>query len=123
MDSIEMLRAAAALLAISALGGLVMAGIRFARKVNPPPWLSMLHGILAAAALTLIAYAAAALSIPRSGQIALVLLLLAATGGVVLNLGFNWRRRLLPASIVIAHALLAIVGFGFLLLAAFVDQP
>jgi hypothetical protein len=66
-------------------------------------------------------YAACALSVPRSGQIALALLVIAAAGGVVLNLGFNWRRRLLPAVLVAGHALLAVAGFGFLLLAAFVD--
>ena len=47
MDSITMLRTAVTLFAIAAAGGLVMAGIRFSRQVNPPAWLAMLHGLLA----------------------------------------------------------------------------
>ena len=42
------------LLAIAAAGGLVMAGIRFAGNRQPPAALAMLHGFLAAAALTLL---------------------------------------------------------------------
>lgn len=119
MDAIEMLRTAAALLALAALGGLAMAAIRFARKANPPAWISMLHGVLAAAALTLMAYAAARGGIPASAQLALLLLLLAAAGGVVLNLGYHWKNRLLPGAFVIGHALLAVVGFACLLMAAY----
>jgi hypothetical protein len=48
MDAISMLQAAVALFAIAAAGGLVMAGIRLLGRHNPPAWLSMLHGLLAA---------------------------------------------------------------------------
>ena len=40
------------LLAITAAGGLVMAGISFKGNQHPPTWLAMLHGLLAAAAVT-----------------------------------------------------------------------
>ena len=53
-----MLQTATILLALTALGGLLMAGIRFATRRNPPAWLAMLHGLLAASGLTLLVYAA-----------------------------------------------------------------
>ena len=121
MDAISMLRVAVLLLAIGALGGLVMAFQRFGGKHNPPAWLSMVHGFLAAAALTLILFAGFTVGIPRSGWIALVLFVLAALGGVVLNLNYQWKQRLLPGGLVIGHAVLAVAGFVFLLLAAFID--
>ena len=58
MDARHLLQAAVWLFAIAAAGGGIMAGIRFAGHRNPPAWLSMLHGLLAAAGLTLTLYAA-----------------------------------------------------------------
>lgn len=121
MDAISMMRVAVALLAVGAAGGLVMSFVRFSRKVNPPAWLSMVHGFLAAAALTLVLFAAFTVGVPSSAKIALTFLVLAALGGVVLNLNYQWKQRLLPAAIVAGHAVLAVAGFGFLVLAAFVD--
>ena len=113
-----MLRAASGLFAIAALGGLLMAGIRFFGKRNPPPWLAMAHGLLAGAGLTLLAYAALTASIPGMAMTALVLFLVAAAGGVVMNLKYEWNRQLLPVPLLIGHALLAVVGFVLLLGAA-----
>jgi hypothetical protein len=121
VDAMTMMRLAVGLLAIAAVGGLAMAARRFAGKVNPPAWLSMLHGFLAAAALTLLATAAWFEGIPALAQIALLLFVLAAAGGVVLNLGYQWKQRLLPATLVIGHALLAVFGFALLSLAAFAN--
>ena len=45
------MQTAAGLLAVSAVGGVVMAGIRFSGKPHPPIALAMLHGFLSAAAL------------------------------------------------------------------------
>jgi hypothetical protein len=119
MEHASMLQTAVVILAIAAAGGLVMAGIRFARKTNPPAWLSMLHGLLAAAGLTLILYAACSVGIPTLATTGLVLLVLAAAGGAFLNLAFQWKQRLLPAAIVVVHAGLAVIGFCCLLVAAF----
>ncbi len=118
MDSITMLRTATCLFAIAALGGLLMAGIRFFGKRNPPAWIAMAHGLLAGAGLTLLAYAALTVGVPRMATIALVLLLIAAAGGLAMNLGYAWNRRLLPAPLLIGHALLAVVAFVLLLDAA-----
>lgn len=119
MDAMLMLRTAVVLFAVAALGGLVMTGIRMTTKANPPAAIAMLHGFLAAAALTLVVFAAFASTIPRTAQIALVLLLVAAAGGAFLNLGYQWKQRLLPIALIIGHAGLAVVGFGLLAMAAF----
>ena len=114
-----MLQTASILLVITALGGLLMAGIRFATRRNPPAWLAMLHGLLAASGLTLLVYAACTQPVPSLVVFALVLFLLAATGGAILSLAYKWRQRLLPAWLVVTHALVAATGLVLLLLAAF----
>jgi len=119
MDALLMLKTAIVLLGVAAVGGLAMAAIRLSRKANPPVALAMLHGMLAAAALALLAYAAFAAGVPRSALIALVLLLAAAAGGAVLNLGYQWKQRLLSVPLMLGHAALAVLGFVFLLVAAF----
>ena len=119
MDARSLLQVAVWLFAITAAGGIVMAGIRFGGQRNPPAWLSMLHGLLAAAGLTLALYAAfvgGAQGLARAGA---GLLLVAAAGGAFLNLAYQWRQRLLPSSIVILHALLAVAGFACVAIAAF----
>ena len=116
MEPMMMLKVSAALFAIAAAGGLVMAYIRLGRKVNPPAWLAMLHGILAAAGLTLLAYATFTATVPAFAQYALGLLVVAALGGAFMNLCYQWRNLPLPVGILIVHALLAVVGFALLLI-------
>lgn len=120
IEPMGMLQAAAGLFTLAALGGLVMAGIRFGGKRNPPAWLAMLHGLLAAAGITLLAYAALTRDVPDLAVIAVLLFVLAAGGGAVLSLAYKWKQRLLPSWLVIAHALLAVLGYALLLFAAFV---
>jgi hypothetical protein len=119
MDPLLMLRTAAWLFVLTALGGLTMAGIRFVGQHNPPVWLSMAHGFAAGAGATLLAYAVATSLVPGMAKLALLLFLLAAGGGVLLALRFQWRQQMLPAWLVVAHALVAVSGFVLLLLAAF----
>ncbi|MGY1426134.1 hypothetical protein [Lysobacter sp. A289] len=119
MDSIGMLRVAVALFAIAAAGGLVMAAIRLFGKRNPPSWLAMVHGLLAAAGLTLLAYAAIAGQVPNLAWVALGLLVLAAAGGALMNLVYQWQRRILPLGLLLGHVILAVVGFVALIAAAF----
>ena len=119
MDAPLMLRTAAWLFVLTAFGGLAMAGIRFVGQHNPPVWLSMLHGFAAGAGATLLAYAVATSVVPVSAKAALVLFLLAAAGGVLMTLAYQWTQRLLPAWLVSVHALAAVAGFVLLLLAAF----
>ena len=119
MDARTLLQVAVWLFAIAAAGGIVMAGIRFGGQRNPPAWLSMVHGLLAAAGLTLTVYAAIVAGAGGLAHVGAGLLLLAAAGGAFLNLAFQWKQRLLPASIVVGHALLAVAGFLCVALAAY----
>jgi hypothetical protein len=118
MNALTMIRTAVALLAIGALGGVVMAIIRLFKNINPPAWLAMLHGFLAAAGATLLLYAALTVGIPQLAGVGLALLLLAALVGVVLNLKYQWERVPLPRGLMIGHALLAVIGFTLVLLVA-----
>ena len=113
-----LLRTSAVLLAIAAVGGLAMAAIRFSGRPAPPSWLAMLHGFLAAAGLTLLAYAYFALTLPTFAAAALPLFLIAAAGGVVLNLGYHLKTRPLPIWLVLVHAAIAVAAFVLLALAA-----
>jgi hypothetical protein len=117
MEPFRILLTSTVLLAITALGGLVMGGMRFAGRDYPPTWLAMLHGILAAAAATLLIYAAATIGLPGLAIAAIVLIVVAAGGGVLMNLGYHWQHRALPKTIVLVHALFAVVGFILLIIA------
>jgi hypothetical protein len=111
MDPKTLIETAVGLLAITAVGGIVMAGMRFAGADRPPSWLAMLHGLLAGSGLTLLLYAGFALGIPRLVWIGIGLLVLAALGGVYLNLTYHDKRVPLPKAIIIVHAVLAVAGF------------
>lgn len=113
------LQTATALFAISAVGGLVMAGIRFSGRPHPPIALAMLHGLLAAAGLTLLIYAALTVGAPPMAQLSAVLFVIAAAGGLTMNLAYHWRQRALPIPLMIGHALLAVAGFALLLVTVF----
>ena len=106
-----LLRAAGLLLALAAVSGLALAGIRFCTDRSSPPWLAKLHGFAAVAALTLLLLGWARGELPRAVSVALPLLLLAAVGGVVLNLGYHARRSALPEWLVFLHMSVAFVGF------------
>ena len=114
MDTMMMLRAAALLFAIAAAGGLLMAGIRLAGDRNPPVWLAYGHGLLAGAGLTLLIYPALTVGIPQHALWALVLLLVAAAGGSVMNLAYHWKQQPLPKGLMFAHIALAVTGLGLL---------
>ena len=119
MDAGMILRTATVLLGVTALGGLVMAVMRFAGAERPPSWLAMLHGLLAGSGLTLLLYAGFSAGMPTNAWLGTGLLVLAALGGVFLNLTYHDKRLPLPISIVLIHALLAVTGFVLIFLAAF----
>ena len=115
MEPQLILQTSAILLLISALGGATMAVIRFSGKPHPPIALAMLHGFLSAAAVTLLLYAAFTVGLPMLANVALVLFLIAAAGGVVLNLNYHWKLLPLPKWLVLVHGALAAIGFLLLL--------
>jgi hypothetical protein len=117
MDVQTMLKTAVVLLAITAAGGLLIAGMRFSGRPHPPSWLAMLHGLLAGSGLTLLLYAAFTAGLPGSGWTGLALLALAALGGLVLNLGYHWKNLALPIWLVLVHAAVAAVGLVILAIA------
>ncbi|MEK6243999.1 MAG: hypothetical protein AABM33_05805 [Pseudomonadota bacterium] len=117
MEPVLIMKTASVLLAIAALGGLTMAGIRFAGKRQPPTWLAMLHGFLAAAAVTLLLYAYFTVGLPTLACWALLLFLIAAAGGAFLNLNYHWKMLPLPKGLIVGHAGVAVVGFALLLAA------
>jgi hypothetical protein len=117
MEPILIMKTASVLLAVAALGGLVMAVIGF-KGGHPPIWLAMLHGFLAAAAVTLLAYAWFTVRLPPLAAWALLLFLLAAAGGAILNLNYHWKKLPLPKGLMTGHAVLAVAGFALLLIAA-----
>ncbi|MGH7102509.1 MAG: hypothetical protein ACREFJ_08935 [Acetobacteraceae bacterium] len=88
-------------------------------KRNPPAWLTMIHGLPAAAGLTLLLYATFTVGVSILAIIALILFLIAAAGGAVLNLAYHQRGQLLPPGIVYLHLLLAVAGFVLLAIAVF----
>lgn len=102
------------LFAITAFLGLSMVAIRESTGRNPPAWLTMLHGLPAAAGLTLLLYATCAFGVPRLAIVALILFLIAAGGGAVLNLAYQQRGQLLPRWLMYLHLLLAVSGFVLL---------
>ena len=117
MEPALMMKTSLALLTVTALGGLSMAVIRFAREANPPSWLAMLHGLLAGAALTFLLYAYFTVGLPALACWALLLFLAAAAGGAFLNLNFHWKMQPLPKPIVLVHAGVAVLGYGLLAVA------
>ena len=117
MEPALMMKTSLALLTVTALGGLSMAVIRFAREANPPSWLAMLHGLLAGASLTLLLYAYFTVGLPALACWALLLFLAAAAGGAFLNLNFHWKMQPLPKPIVLVHAGVAVLGYGLLAVA------
>ena len=117
MNALLFLKTCTALLVLAALGGVVMAGMRFAGKPHPPSWLAMVHGLIAAAALTLLIFGAATVGLPPLALLATLLFVVAAVGGVYLNLNFHLRNVELPKSIVLIHGGIAVVGFVCLLVA------
>lgn len=122
MEPMLMMQTAAVVLTLSAAGGATMAVIRFSGKPHPPIWLAMLHGFLSAAAVTLLLYASLTMGLPGLANVALVLFVVAALGGVVLNLNFHWLAIPLPKWLVLVHAVVAVVGYLCLLAAVFAPQ-
>lgn len=122
MEPASILLTSTILLALAAVGGLLMAGIRFVGDRSPPAALAMLHGFLAAAAVTLLVYAAATVGLPGMALLALALFLAAAGGGAILNLNYHWKQLPLPKWLIVVHASAAVAGFALLLAATWATR-
>ena len=92
MESNIQLQTATGLFAIPAIGGSTMTVIRVNGRPQPPIWRA-LRELLAAAGLILLIYAALTMGVPSMARLATVPLMLAAAGGLVMNLAYRWRFR------------------------------
>lgn len=82
-----------------------------------------LHGLLAGAGLTLLLFAAFTAGLPTLALWGLVLLVLAACGGLVMNLHYAWNRNLIPPPLMYGHAVIAVAGFILLVVDALGGTP
>jgi glucose/arabinose dehydrogenase len=114
MEPTLLLNAATGVLLLATLGGLGMVLLRFLRQRNPPSWLSMGHGVLALIGLLTLIVAVTLARGPKLAVWSAVVLLLAAAGGITLNLMYHRRQRLLPGGLSAGHAALALLGVGLL---------
>ena len=117
MNALTMMTTAAVLLALAALNGLLMAVIRFRGADRPPSAIAMAHGLLAAAALTLLIYATATAGVPGIAGVALIILIIVELVALALNLIYHDKMRPLPKTRIVIHGVVAVIGFGLLLLA------
>lgn len=122
MNTATMLQTASVLLVLTALGGLLMAMVRFIGKKNPPSWIAMGHGFIAASGLTLLVYAGVNGRLEGAALTGLILLLLASTGGVALNLAYHLAGKLLPVWLLSLHIVLGLVGTVLVAVTAFGPQ-
>lgn len=105
---------AAILFAIAALGGVIMALIRFSGHPYPPMALAIIHGLFAAAgliALIMVVFGGGMTLLPK---IALVLFIGAAIGGFAM-LSSHLKSQPLPISYVVIHGLVAVIAFVLLI--------
>jgi hypothetical protein len=104
---------ALALFAVAAVGGALLAYLRFSNKPIPIP-LALLHGALAASGLVVLAVGVLNDNAPSRAGLALGLFVLAALGGFVL-FSFHLRKQQLPAPVVVIHGAVAVIAFLILL--------
>ena len=112
-----MLSSAVIVFAIAAVGGLILA-VHVLRDRFAPWLVSSLHALLGAAGLVLVLLAVIGGAGGSLIRAALLTLVVAALGGFFLA-SLHLRKRLPPKAFVIVHALVAIVGFGLLVIGVF----
>ena len=111
-----MLTGSLAVFGVAALGGLVLAGWRFTKAENPPIPLALAHGALAATGLVVLIIAVVTEHLTGKPVIALVIFVVAALGGFTL-IAIHLKKKIIPAPLVLIHALAAVAAFVLLLLA------
>lgn len=111
------LKTATVLFGLAAVGGVLMLLIRLRGAPRPPTLIAMIHGLVAAAGLTLLVYFGAVHGIPDLAKAAAGVFALAAVGGLWLNVKFHANQLPLPIAGILVHAAIAVTAFGLLLLA------
>lgn len=105
------------LFAIAAIGGLTLAGMKFAGKELPIP-LALLHGTFAAAGLVTLILNVVENRINTLMNTALVLFVIVALGGFTL-FALQLMKKRQPPLLIVAHGLGAVISFVVLLIALF----
>ncbi len=100
-------------LAIAAVGGLILASKVLTGKLAPWP-LSIVHGLLGAAGLVMLILSAMQADWPQRLTAALAILVVAALGGFYLA-SYHLKGKVSPKGVVIIHAGVAVAGFLTLL--------
>lgn len=109
---------AAVLLAAAALGGVVMAAMRFGGRELPPMVLALIHGLFAASGLVALILFVVNSTASTLALVALVGFVIAALGGFML-FSYHLRGRALPVNYVVVHGAGAVISFAVLLAAIF----
>jgi hypothetical protein len=113
----RMLTYSVLIFAIAAVGGLILASKVLTGKLAP--WaLSIIHALLGATGLILLALAATSGSANGRTTAALALLVIAALGGFYLA-SYHLRKKIAPKAVVVIHAGVAVAGFLTLLTVLF----
>lgn len=107
---------ALAVFALAAVGGLIMAIIRFLGKPAPPLALAGIHGLAAAGGLILLASALLGNNATGQGPVVALVLLLAAAGGGFVLVSQHLKRGTISIPLMVAHAALAVTGVVVLFL-------
>jgi hypothetical protein len=123
MDALSMMKTAVVLLAIAAVGGMTMAIIRFRGADRPPSWITMLHGFLAGAAMTLLLYAWFTVGLPGLAKAAVGIFIVVALVGAWINLNFHSKLLPLPKGVIVVHGVVAVVAFLMLVMAVMSAPP
>ena len=98
----------------AALGGMGMAVVRLGEAPRPLSAIALLHGMLAAAGLSLLLYMTCTAGIPPTAQIAAGLMVVVALAGGWMTLRLPARRRALPVMPVMVHATVALLGLALM---------
>jgi|SRR4051812_26030140 hypothetical protein len=114
---VKMLNLSAVLFAVAALGGLVL-GVSGLRQKNMPMWLSLIHGLIAAAGLVTLIIGIVQGTAGSLLITSLVLFIIAALGGFVL-FSYHLRGKTHPKGLIFIHALVAVIAYILLLIGIF----
>jgi len=109
---------AAVLFAVAALGGVVMAAMRFGGRELPPMALAIVHGLFAASGLVALLLFVVNSNASTLAIVSLVGFVVAALGGFSL-FAHHLRGKALPLNYVVIHGVGAVVSFAILLAAIF----
>lgn len=107
------------LFAIAAVGGVIMAAMRFGGRELPPMGLALVHGLFAAAGLLTLILAVVGARASWAAYVAVIGFVVAALGGFML-FAHHLRRQALPVNYVVIHGAGAVISFVILLVAVFV---